>query len=109
MHSWGDQFGKRTAWLLSYFLIYVYLNILAQSQILRNSLYVGILICEKIENSKPKTTFLLEWFIRSDLTLWKGFKNVANEGHSLYCEWPSTHLQHSRNLFTVLTHSNFYQ
>ena len=39
MHSWGNQFGKRTAWLLSYFLIYVYLNILAQSQILRNSLY----------------------------------------------------------------------
>ena len=33
------HFGKRTDWKLKYFLIYVYLNILAQSQILRNSLY----------------------------------------------------------------------
>ena len=36
----GNHFGKRTDWSLIYFLIYAYLNILAQSQILSNSLYV---------------------------------------------------------------------
>ena len=35
-------FGKRTDWLLIYFLIYAYLNILAKSQILSNSLYFPI-------------------------------------------------------------------
>ena len=35
-----NHFGKRTAWSLKYFLIYVYLNILSQSQILGNGLYV---------------------------------------------------------------------
>ena len=39
IHSWGNHFGKRTEWSLIYFLIYAYLNILAQSQILVISLY----------------------------------------------------------------------
>ena len=39
IHSWENQFGKRTEWSVIYFLIYVYLNILAQSQILVISLY----------------------------------------------------------------------
>ena len=39
IQSWGDPFGKRTEWPLIYFLIYVYLNILVQSQILVISLY----------------------------------------------------------------------
>ena len=38
IHSWGNHFGKRTDWSLIYFLIYACLNILAQSQILSNSL-----------------------------------------------------------------------
>ena len=33
-----NHFGKKTAWSLIYLLIYAYLNILAQSQILSNSL-----------------------------------------------------------------------
>ena len=37
---WVNHFGKRIALSLIYFLIYAYLNILAQSQILGNSLYV---------------------------------------------------------------------
>ena len=41
IHSWGDHIGKRTAWSFIYFLIYAYLNILAQSQILVISLYLG--------------------------------------------------------------------
>ena len=45
----GDQFGKRTAWSLLYFLNYAYLNILAQSQILVNSLYFSK-FCEFIIN-----------------------------------------------------------
>ena len=40
IHSWGNHFGKMTEWSLIYFLIYAYLNILAQSQILVISLYV---------------------------------------------------------------------
>ena len=40
IHSWGNHFGKRTEWLLIYFLIYAYLNILAQSKNLGNNLYV---------------------------------------------------------------------
>ena len=40
INSWGDRFDKRTEWSLIYFLIYAYLNILAQSQILVISLYV---------------------------------------------------------------------
>ena len=39
IHSWGNHFGKGTAWSLIYFLNYAYLNILAQSQILVISLY----------------------------------------------------------------------
>ena len=42
IHSWGNHFGKRTKWSLLYFLIYVYLNILAQSQILVISLYMNL-------------------------------------------------------------------
>ena len=34
--------SKRTAWSLIYFLIYIYLNILVQSQILVNSLYLFV-------------------------------------------------------------------
>ena len=37
---WVNHFGKRTDWSLIYFLIYAYLNILAQSQILVISLYI---------------------------------------------------------------------
>ena len=36
IHSWEGHFGKRTEWSLIYFLIYAYLNILAQLQILGN-------------------------------------------------------------------------
>ena len=36
--EWVNHFGKSTDWSLIYFLIYAYLNILAQSQILSNSL-----------------------------------------------------------------------
>ena len=57
MHSWWDQFGKRTAWLLSYFLIYVYLNILAQSQILRNSLYHLAFALGDVFATKPGDEF----------------------------------------------------
>ena len=39
IHSWGDHFGERP----EYFLIYAYLNILAQSQILVISLYSSLL------------------------------------------------------------------
>ena len=35
----GDHFGKRTAWLLIYFLNYAYYDYLAQSQILGITLY----------------------------------------------------------------------
>ena len=42
-----NHFGKRTAWSLIYFLIYAYLNILAQSQILGNSLYVIVFLEDK--------------------------------------------------------------
>ena len=31
----------------------------------------------------------IEWVISSELTLWKGCENLANEGHSQYREWPS--------------------
>ena len=40
IHSWENHIDKRTAWSLIRFLIYTYLNILAQSQILVISLYI---------------------------------------------------------------------
>ena len=50
IHSWGDHIGKRTAWSFIYFLIYAYLNILAQSQILFISLYVFYYVCVRFFN-----------------------------------------------------------
>ena len=43
--TWLNHFGKRTDWTLINFLIYAYLNILAQSQILVISLkFLSILV-----------------------------------------------------------------
>ena len=41
IHSWGNHFGKRTAWSLIYFWIYAHLNILA---CLKFSLSVSIIL-----------------------------------------------------------------
>ena len=51
IHLKGDHFGKRTEWSLIYFLIYAYLNILAQLQILFISLYVLYWLATLISNS----------------------------------------------------------
>ena len=48
--SWVNHFGKRTAFSLIYFLIYAYLNILAQSQVLSNSLYQNFEQLQSLQN-----------------------------------------------------------
>jgi hypothetical protein len=50
-----NQFSKRTAWSLLYFLIYAYLNILAQSQIWCTTLYI-----EKIKMPIEKNNWDVE-------------------------------------------------